>query len=158
MAELFPTFEVPTIVDAPETDEEIYKESAYFDFETGDFALDGAGRIKLANGFEAWRQWCVKTCYTQRGAFAAYTDGLGIEADEAFSESDRLLQQAYLERTIKEALMADPYGRTEDVSGFVWTVRGDSLYMTCTITGKNDKTAQISVNISDSATIAHVGG
>lgn len=57
------------------------------------------------------------------------------------------LQQIALETTIKEALLADPYGRTLEVRNFVWTKGVDSLHMHCTVVGQDDRTAQIEADI-----------
>lgn len=153
MANLYPTFAVPTILEETQKNEAIYKGSSFFDFETGDFAVDGGGRMLPATGFDAWKQWCVKTIATQRRAFWNYTDGLGIEGEEAMALPTRELQQLQLETTITEALLADPYGRTREVRDFQWRQGRDekegvdSLRMTCTIVGQDDRTATISYDL-----------
>lgn len=147
MADLYPVFDVPAILEETETNEAIYKGSAFFDFETGDFVLTGGGSMVEATGYEAWKQWCQKTIATQRAAFAAYTDGLGIEGEEAMAEKSAALQQTALESTIQEALLADPYGRTMEVRDFTWRREGDSLYLHCTVLGQDDKTAGIDMKL-----------
>lgn len=143
MAGLYPVFQVPAILEETQKNEGIYKGSAYFDFEQGDFRLDGGGRMVPSSGFDAWKQWCVKTIATQRGAFCHYTSGLGIDGEQAMAQQTDALQQAALEATIKEALLADPYGRTVDVRDFAWSCSADSLHMGCTIVGQDDCTARI---------------
>ena len=51
--QLFPVFDLPEIPDNPEYDERYYP-SVYFDFETGDFLRDGAGRMITSAGREAY--------------------------------------------------------------------------------------------------------
>lgn len=147
MASLYPVFQVPTIYEETQKNEGIYKGSSYFDFETGDFRMDGGGRIVPSSGFDAWKQWCIKTIATQRLAYRNYTAGLGIEGEQAMAQPTAELQQIALETTIKEALLADPYGRTLEVRNFVWTKGVESLHMHCTVVGQDDRTAQIEADI-----------
>ena len=132
MPNLYPTFEPPTIVEqqqpqlAPE-----YPKSYLFDFEKGDFVLDGAGRIIIADGYTAWTQWCVKTILTERFACLAYSWNYGVEVEQARKQPDRALAEMEIERTITEALMADP--RTELVRDFSFKWRADELYVSFTI-------------------------
>lgn len=147
MADLYPVFEVPTTLEETEKNEAVYKGSAYFDFETGDFRTDGAGRVLASNGEEAWRQWCMKTIATQRLAFYAYTDGLGIDGEQAMAEPTEARQKLALETTIREALLADPYGRTLEVRDFTWTRKVDSFHMSCCVVGQDDRTASIETDI-----------
>lgn len=147
MANLYPVFKVPSILEETQKNEGIYKGSSYFDFELGDFRLDGGGRIVPSSGFDAWKQWCVKTIATQRGAFYNYTGGLGIDGEQAMAQDSYELQQAALETTIKEALLADPYGRTVEVRDFEWSRGVESIHMSCTIVGQDDRTARIKYDI-----------
>ena len=147
MANLFPVFQVPTILEETKKAEAAYKGSAYFDYETGDFALDGNGKVIAADGYNAWKQWCIKTIATQRKAYRNYTFGLGIDGEQAMAEDSAEKQQLALESTIREALLADPYKRTVDVQNFSWTRGVDSLHMTCTIIGQDDRTAVIDTDI-----------
>ena len=132
MPNLYPTFEPPTTVEqeqpqlAPE-----YPKSYLFDFEKGDFVLDGAGRIVIADGYTAWVQWCVKTVLTERFAYLAYSWNYGVEVEQAIKQPDRALVEMEIERTITEALMADP--RTELVRDFSFKWHADELYVSFTI-------------------------
>ena len=132
MPNLYPTFEPPTIVEqeqphlAPE-----YPKSYLFDFEKGDFVRDTAGHIVIADGYRAWVQWCVKTVLTERFACLAYSWNYGVEVEQARKQSDRALVEMEIERTITEALMADP--RTELVRDFSFKWRADELYVSFTI-------------------------
>ena len=53
--QLYPVFEVPDFVAKKneENRKQQYKPSVYFDYATGDFRLDGAGRMAGASGREA---------------------------------------------------------------------------------------------------------
>ena len=148
MADLYPTFEVPSIVDESENTGIIYRPSVFFDFETGDFRMDGNGRLQVATEFEAWEQWCMKTVRTQRFAWLAYTDNMGVEMIEAFAEPTRATQQAAMERTIKEALLADPYKRTLDVRDFQWKWITDAVEATFKIVGQEGQIVTVNVTLS----------
>jgi hypothetical protein len=132
MPNLYPTFELPTIVEqqqlplAPE-----YPKSYLFDFEKGDFVLDGAGRIIIADGYTAWVQWCVKTVLTERFAYLTYSQNYGTEIETALKQPSRQAVEAELERTITEALLMDP--RTEMVRDFRFTWEGDQLRVAFTV-------------------------
>ena len=132
MPNLYPIFEPPTIVEqeqpqlAPE-----YPKSYLFDFEKGDFVRDAAGRIAVADGHQAWVQWCVKTVLTERFAYLAYSRNYGVEIEEALKQPTRALVEMEIERTITEALMTDP--RTKLVRDFAFRWYADELYVSFTI-------------------------
>ena len=131
MPDLYPTFEPPTIVEQeqPQLTPE-YPKSYLFDFEKGDFVLDGAGRIVIADGYWAWVQWCVKTVLTERFTCLAYSWNYGAEIEQAIKHPDRALVEMEIERTITEALMVDP--RTESVRDFSFKWYADELYVSFT--------------------------
>lgn len=128
MVSLYPTFDMPELAEQrrgrPKPE---YPGSYGFDFEKGEFARDGAGRVRAADGREAWKQWCVKAVLTQRFAFLAYGRAYGTEVDEALRNPTRAAVEMDVERTITEALLADP--RTEKVGGFAFEWAGDQLWV-----------------------------
>ncbi len=132
MPNLYPTFELPPIVEQeqPQLVPE-YPKSYLFDFEKGDFVLDGAGRIVIADGYTAWTQWCVKTILTERFAYLAYSGNYGAEIDKALKQPTRAVVETEVERTITEALLFDP--RTYAVRDFSFEWRGDELYISFTV-------------------------
>lgn len=128
MANLYPVFEMPELIEQQQMQPKPeYPESYLFDFEKGDFVLDGAGRIVIANGHRAWVQWCVKTVLTERFAYLAYSGNYGVEIDEALKQPTRAAVETEVERTITEALLADP--RTYAVRDFSFEWRGNELYV-----------------------------
>lgn len=129
---IFPVFETPEFVE--EEDEQIeYKKSIYWDSKKGDFAQDGAYRIKESNGRDAYIQWCVKTVATERFCCLAYSDEIGVEEDAALKEPSREAVESAMERTITEALMVNP--KTEYVRDFEFEWEGDDLYIKFVIKG-----------------------
>lgn len=132
MPQLFPTFEAPDVVEevqqqaAPE-----YGRSWLWDFERGDFVLDGRGRPVECDGHTAWLQWCIKAVLTQRLAHPIYSADYGAELEEALRQPTREAVEAELARTITETLMADP--RTEMARDFVFEWRGDEVRVSCVV-------------------------
>lgn len=146
MAELFAVFDVPSTLAEAQTTTDTYRPSPSFDVGTGDFNVDGAGKLMYCSGYEAWVLWCTKTVVTQRWAHLGYRGNIGAEIDEAFSQPDRQAQQSYLERTITEALLADPKGRTVRVYDFAFSWLGDELSVNFTVLGADGDTASISAD------------
>lgn len=127
MASLYPAFDMPDLVEqqAPRPEPE-YPENYLFDFKKGDFVIDGAGRVVMADGHTAWKQWCVKAVLTERFACLAYSWDYGVEVDEALKNPNRQAIEMDIERTITEALLVDP--RTEQVQGFAFRWEADQLW------------------------------
>ena len=146
MADLFPVFNVPGI-DVSDENSVKQRIGIYFDFETGDFKTDNKGRIETASPYDAWTQWCMKTVYTQRWAYLGYSEQIGVELEEALKQEDRPSQESYIEKTISEALLADPYGRTKRVYDFTFKWERDSVKVAFTISGIWDTDYKTSVNL-----------
>lgn len=130
MPELFPVWDTPDLVDEEQETVVQYGRSVAFDFEEGEFVLDGAGRVKETDGHTAWAHWCIKTVMTQRFAYLVYELDHGSELEEALSQPTRAAREAELTRAITEALMADT--RTESVRDFVFEHAGDELQVSFT--------------------------
>lgn len=131
MHNLYPTFEMPEVVEQQQVQPEPeYPESYLFDFEKGDFVRDGAGRIVIADGHRAWVQWCIKAVMTERSAYLAYSRDYGTESENALKQPSRAIVEKEIERTITEALLVDP--RTEMVKDFDFEWNGDELYISFT--------------------------
>lgn len=148
MPNLFPTFDVPTVSDTALTDSEQYPYAVYFDFYKGDFIVSGEGTIISASPEEAWREWCLKVINTERDSLLAYSTNTGTELIDAFAHPTRKAQESAIEKTITEALLSDPLGRTTMVSDFVHVWGTDSLQTTMTVTGRNTARAIITANIT----------
>jgi len=145
---LFPVFDVPS-APAEETSQSAqYPPGPMWDAETGDFIMDGAGKLLYGSGKDAWVLWCVKTVLTQRWAHFGYNADAGIEADEAFKEPDRKAVESALERTITEALLADPLGRTTQVRDFAFQWGVDGLQVECVAVGTDGDTASVQAKLN----------
>ncbi|GEO26221.1 hypothetical protein AAC03nite_20060 [Alicyclobacillus acidoterrestris] len=130
MPDLFPTFTLPTVVVNTSAPDPTYNGSFLFDFETGEFVTDGAGRVVIGDGYQAWVQWCVKSCLTERMAYLAYDSDIGVELEQ--KQPTRDLWQSQFELTVTEALTTDP--RTQSVTGFSYTWNGDQVTASFTVT------------------------
>lgn len=126
---LFPTFEIPNVVTVDEQQDAVYKPTPLFDFEKGDFVRDGAHRVLMADGLQAYKMWVYKTLKTQQGACLAYL-GVGVDYEGALAAPNHSAVQAELERAITEALIMHPMTfRVRDFE-FEWTANILSVQFT----------------------------
>ncbi len=146
MAEqLYPVFEIPTIVQREEQEkEQAFYPGPLFDFNAGDFVLDGAHQFMMVDGLDEYIIWCLKTLKTQVGACAAYPE-YGIDIDGALSEPSHPAICSAFERTITEGLMRNP--RTERVYDFDFTWRADELFIVFIVKPKNLDAFDITMSV-----------
>lgn len=149
---LFPEGYEDEIVDEDEIESEEpigYRPGVAFDWQTGDFVRDGRNRMLDATGVESWQQWCRNCLQTERYKHLAYSSDFGIDVDEVFRAETHEESESILTRQINEALLADPYGRTEYVSDidYTWTAP-DSIQATVTVVGIADVTIDVTANIT----------
>ncbi len=151
MAEnLFPVFDmVDILVEQPPMKEQQYMPAPLFDIEKGEFVLNGANQAMYGSGYDAWVLWCTKTILTERFACLAYSHNMGIETDFVFSRKDKAATEAAFIKTITEALLSDPMGRTQYVSDFDFQWKDDSVYLTCIVAGLNGNSATIEVRLNN---------
>lgn len=139
---LYPVFATPSIIE-DHAAQPTFKQSLSFD--QGDLVVDGAGRVVLANGHDAWIQWCIKALASERSQMMAYSDDYGVEFIAAMDQAGRAAKEAMLARTIKEALMADPAKRTADVRSFSYVWADDSVEVSFEIIGSDGYTGNITI-------------
>ena len=96
---LYPVFEIPTLRPISTDEEQTFKPAPYFDFEKGDFVRDGANRVLIADGYEAYKAWVLKVLKTQQRACLSYM-GTGIDQESSMAEPSREAVQTAFERTI----------------------------------------------------------
>lgn len=121
---LYPVFSIPDIDVSSAEQAQVMKAGPLFDYDLGDFVLDGQNRVVYVDGSDSYTLWVLKTLNTQYGACDAYPD-YGIDSEEAMAQPDREAVQSALERTITEALSENP--ATERVSDFSFTWEGSDL-------------------------------
>ena len=134
---IFPKISVPSFAPPGATAEKrIYKPAPFFDYSRGDFVKDGANRLTLATGREAYIQWCLKQCVTERYTRLAYSSKIGVEIQSTIKkETDIEAVESIIEQTITDALLVNP--ATEYVRDFSFAWDGsDSLGVTFQVKGK----------------------
>lgn len=127
-----------------------YKEAPYFDSSIGDFVIDGNGRIITADGVTAWSQWCENILATDRYNHESYSDDIGIDYEEIFRVSESQEEaETLLETEITDALLCDPYGRTQYVQGieFYWT-GPDEVNVSIEIVGIDNELTTVDILVS----------
>lgn len=135
MAEqLFPTFEIPaTPLNAKKDAEMEFRPSPLFDYDAGDFVRDGANRVVMVDGREAFRVWVRKIVNTQIQTCLSYMDA-GIDAESAMQAPNRAAAESILERSISEALLNNTC--TERVYDFQFTWDADAVQVHFTVQPK----------------------
>ena len=144
MANLYPTINLPTLI-APRRKSltQSKKVSPYFDYRTGEFLFAPSGKPKMATPKEAFEQWCVKVCLTERGTRLAYTDKFGVEFNELAGMNDNEAVKSKIIRTITEAIMAHP--QTAWVKNFSFKIEADNVYVSFTVKGKDFDESNLTV-------------
>lgn len=153
MPNLFPTGYQNEVITVDETKTERpigYRPGILFDYETlGDFARDGRNRVIEANGIESWKSWVVNCLSTERYKYLAYSTDFGIEYDKIFGASTKAEAESILVRQVTEAILADPYGRTEylEFTNIDWSVP-DAVIASFILHGINDVTLDMTVYLT----------
>lgn len=152
---LFPEEDIEIIAEELDDEEDSpvgYVESIFFDEKTGDLARDGQNKLRKSTGLEAWEQWCINCLLTEKDAHPAYGSAFGISTYEAFKTDDRSEAESILTLEITEALMNDPYGRTQMVESieYDWITTSECT-VTVTVQGIEDVTIDITTAIDQRA-------
>lgn len=126
-----------------------YLNGIAFDYKTGDFRRDGKNRMLDSTGIESWQSWVINCICTERYKYLAYGTDFGIELDKVFAAKTREEAESILARQITEAVLADPYGRTEYVESlaFSWP-RPDAVKADAVLHGISDVTIDITAYIT----------
>ena len=135
MPSLYPTINLPTLITPPTAPrDKKYLSAPAFDFETGDFLFDSAGRMTFAEGKRAFEDWCIKVCATERRTRLAYSDRIGTEFEGIIHMSDPEAIKSTVIRTITESIMVHP--AAEFVKDFTFKIDGDNLQVSFLVKGK----------------------
>lgn len=149
MPNLYPTnYQNKTITaDAEASDTKIgYKPGVCYDLSKCCILRDGKNQVMSATGVESWMQWCFNCLNTEKYSCAAYP-AFGIEKESAIKAQTREEAEAILTVQITDALMADPYKRTEYVKEIIFNwIEPDGLEVKVTVKGIDD--AEIDLIIS----------
>ena len=151
MANLFPEGYESEVITAEDLEGESvigYKLGVAFDYERGDFVLDGMNKMQEYTGIDSWKCWCVNCLSTERYKHLAYSTDFGISTENAMRASTQQEAESILAREISEALLADPYGRTQYVEEitFDWNAP-DGVIVRVIVQGIEDVTIDITTTI-----------
>ena len=121
---LYPTFDIPPVASDNEEDvERRFLPSPLFDFESGDFVRDGANRVVMVDGRDAFILWVLKILSTQEGSCLSYLEQ-GVDIEGCMAEENRAAIRSALERSITEALMVHPCTEKVYAFEFEWETDG----------------------------------
>jgi hypothetical protein len=123
-----------------------YPPSWLFDFNTGDYILDGGGDVIDADGYQAWVQRCIKAILTQRYAYPIYSRQYGTHLIRALSYPNRDIAKSMLQREISEALLHDR--GTGAIISFIITWVGDEVSYTVVLSPKIPAGRTVSIVVS----------
>lgn len=130
-----------------------FRNGVLFDYKAGDFPRDGRNRLLDSTGLESWEAWVRNCMMTERYKHLAYSSDFGIELDPVFQAASREEAENLLTRQITEAILADPYGRTQYVKDIVYTWAGaDGVTATVTLHGLDDVTLDVTAYITRGGT------
>ncbi len=108
-----------------------------YDYDAGNFVMTPSGRVAVADGKEAWVQWCHKALLTPRYRHVIYSRDYGSELDTLIGTGQgRAVLESELTRMVTEALLVDV--RTASVDQFTFSWAEDHCQMTCRITSVQD--------------------
>lgn len=126
-----------------------YPNGIAFDIFTGDFVRDGKNKILDSEGVESWKSWCFNCVNTERYKHLAYGTDFGIELDPVFAAESHDEAESILVRQITEALMADPYERTDyvEIVEIEWPAPNE-IKVQMTVHGVDDVTIDITAYIT----------
>lgn len=143
--------EVITIEDIEDDKPIGYRNGLSFDEEFADFRRDGKNRIMDSDGIESWRSWVINCMRTERYKHLAYSSDFGIELDLVFGAESRDEAESILTRQITEAILADPYERTEYIDNIEiqWTAP-DALLLSATLHGLQNVSIDVSAYLTNS--------
>lgn len=141
---LFPVFDIPDLDEDNANQAEEMKAGPLFDYELGDFVLDGQNRVVYVDGKDNYMLWCLKTLNTQLGACASYS-GYGIDIEGATDQPTREAVQSAMQRTITEALMEND--ATERVHMFTFDWEASELYISFVIEPKNWEAFDVNMSV-----------
>ena len=112
----------------------MFREYAW-DFNKDTFLRDSNGNMILLEGNPALEVWIYNVMKTERWAYLAYSDSYGVEIfsllGKTLSSGER---RSELCRTIKEALMVNPYVRRVDRIDFEENEHGRLVNITVAVT------------------------
>lgn len=120
MASCYPTISLPRLIkpQSRRTKNLTGGVAPLFDFLAGDFIIH-AGKPQLVSAAEAFEQWVLKICSTERNTKLCYSDKIGTEFSKIPKMNDREAIKSHITRTLTEAILVHP--RAKAVRDFTFT-------------------------------------
>lgn len=96
-----------------------------------DLVRDGKNAVQEASGLDSWKQWCTNCLSAERYSSPIYSTDFGISLADIYSAPTKEEAEAIFRAEAKEALEADPYGRTDHVGAinFIWGNDSVDIYI-----------------------------
>lgn len=141
---LYPVFPTPDLNEANDQSAHIIKGGPLFDYEKGDFVLDGQNRVVMVDGRDYYTLWVLKTLSTQLAACDSYPD-FGVDIEDAMEQPNRQAVQTALEREITEALLMNE--ATERVYNFQFEWEASELMVSFIVKPHNWDAYDVNMSI-----------
>lgn len=142
MANLFPEAEATVETAASEENQVVFGRSPKFDYLAGDFVRTPTGKIAVAEGTDAWLEWCAKALLTERYQYMAYSRNYGQEFGSLIGLGlSREAVESEIVRMATETLMADP--RTASVGNFTFDWEKEQCSFACEVKNVREETGTV---------------
>lgn len=118
-----------------------------FDYTVGEFILTPTGKVVMADGQEAWVEWCRKAMQTDRYRYLIYSRSYGHDLELLIGKGQgQQMLESDIERMVTEALSVDP--RTAAVGPFAFQWGEDHCSFTCKITSTRNEEETLEGRVS----------
>ncbi|MFA9457437.1 DUF2634 domain-containing protein [Halalkalibacter sp. AB-rgal2] len=122
MPELYPTFEVPEMIDEEEQINDDYTFEPRFDIQVSRVRLTPTGKPEMVEGFDTYQQWCTTCLLVERYKYEAYSSDFGVELEPIIRANyPRDIAESEMRREIQEALAVNPRTLSVDQFTFNWS-------------------------------------
>ncbi len=131
---LYPEIKLPTLNAAAQV-EEFKKISPAFDWRTGEFIFNAAGKLVAADSTTTLENWCLKVSQTERGTRLCYSEKIGVELRGLPQIKSAARARSQIVRTITEALLV--HRQVLCVKNFSFRAEADNVWATFDIKFKS---------------------
>lgn len=121
------------------------KVSPKFDWLTGEFLFDNAGRMLETTPREALENWCLKVTATERFTRLCYSEKIGVELATMPQVRSAARAKARVIRTITDALKV--HRQVESVKNFSFRRDADEAQALFDVQFKNGDTSRLTIRL-----------
>jgi len=115
--------------------------------QTENFGTDYT-KLTYGTSYDAWLSWCQKAIKALKRLRHEDAPDAGVKPYKKVKQPNKEAAESDIIRRIREALLADPAGRTTSVRDFKVNWRDDGVYVDCWVAGDNGSSALIGVMLS----------